>query len=1003
VLNPDDVIHIPIKGKVLIEVIDVPRELALPPLSLPQPSSEPSCNAWFPLKNVFGEEVKCTFRFQVEEDVDKLLGISILLRETNVEISELVLAPEEHKDIRIAISSIPGARLVDGDLTNVLFGYVFISAQGFEVSIKLQGTLLAGRTFALSTSTLIFYTKRLSESFPNRLVLSRKSQKEGFWVRNLSSRTSLTIRLKSGTLDLGEDYFKYEYSNEKGESSLLVPSADQQEYDVEPEKSVHIPLQLLAEEAAKRLGALLLDSADGGDGTASSKGPKKGKAPVPMLSTVVQVFDIMSPNSIETITVALQPDECSSGDEDEVDVPFQKQLSIGSDSHEVTDLDTPSSMASSGAPLLARGVSLGFPARSRGDSHHNTNATDVSGVLSFPDVLGDKESFGGDVSVTESTISSVHTSATAFDGIQGSVVLRGCTPMSGSLCRYVADVGQHELSSGRKKWLLNIENKSRSPVEYELFLVNPKDRAWVDISRSNGFLAAEHEYHKIHLGFSTESFGSFSTYLVLIENKNLAIKFVRLSLDVVVNVAQDVELFNQANESMYKDPGPIRMFTVFSCGVGATEPGSSIEVQVGTGASGFAMDNYSFVIKNNSVVPLAFDLAHNSQDPSTIRFLLGISQTISVSRLTVPAGSQLQVYMVVNPVSQLSSKEGIQVAISCDTIKGHNIFLRLHGQCVDPGFRLGLKVQSQGVFDYPYAAGQGADALSPGSAPSPGPAQFFNGTSPPSLQTTTYVNEQDSVLTDSLENEWPKQSRTDQNETQLSHQVVDLYFSWIDTTKRYDVSIENLDQGETVQFTSVLTSPVYFDMEGNGEISLAPGETSVVQIFLNQDRIARSEHRTTAQYVMGHAFIIRKVGETSLVRMHFVLHYNSGGTGAALSRGLISASDRSHLEEQITQVLRRLVTRQHSRQELEGIRFGLALLTDILIYLASKSSSAKLASSLAILLFGMALGERVSLPKEEADHWCQELSRYVSAVTHPGPLMETLHSHLNVARVQPED
>uniref|UniRef100_A0A7S2W4D6 Uncharacterized protein n=1 Tax=Mucochytrium quahogii TaxID=96639 RepID=A0A7S2W4D6_9STRA len=470
-LNPMDNRTLPLQGELASKVVDAPTELIFPDLTIPAPSSEDllQCNEWFTLSNTFGEDIECTFETYVFEEWAMYVTASVMLRVSNVEVSTVKLVDAETSDIRVALMPIHGARLPVGEYNDKEIGKLRIIANGIQCEVALCVSMFAGKTFSLSTSKLVFYTKEIQ---PGVLTLSRKSLDEAFWVKNLSKRTNLKIRIITQCIDIGSDNVLHLEGSTP--SHIVIPDCNSSEWEIAPEKSARVATRLVT-------------------CTSSGSGPTQktiSSTEFPSSIGVLEIVDVDSPDTKQRITITIHR---LSNEEDSDDGGAEQELELIEQAYNQYDLKPATNIVVPPrvvTPFMECETELANGKDTIQTSHSAGNLPDLN-ASSRPGTPTN-----GDIT-------------TLVDKPSGVLNLRGCTPVSGSPSRFEINVGQREYGSGIVEWEIDIENISARAVEFELFMVDSADCQWLELSKSNGVLSSEHDFYSIQLKLSTDSFGGF--------------------------------------------------------------------------------------------------------------------------------------------------------------------------------------------------------------------------------------------------------------------------------------------------------------------------------------------------------------------------------------------------------------------------------------------------------------------------------------------------------------
>ncbi|KAL1530705.1 hypothetical protein AB1Y20_001604 [Prymnesium parvum] len=213
--------------------------------------------------------------------------------------------------------------------------------------------------------------------------------------------------------------------------------------------------------------------------------------------------------------------------------------------------------------------------------------------------------------------------------------LRGVTPVGGSNRRFEVNLGQRSLGGGQVEWELWIENMGKQPLAYRLFTVTTEEgKDWVSLSRTSGTLQQSHETHVVTLYCSTQNIDLYSTYVVVenVDNPD-DLKTVHVKMIVVDSVASNYfsvivdskallpALRDDAKEDLHIDMGDLYFDVLYM--------------------------NRSFVVQNQSLMPLDFLVLHDIPDSSPTELNFSLSNTVLkvFSKLRVAANSSTRVFL----------------------------------------------------------------------------------------------------------------------------------------------------------------------------------------------------------------------------------------------------------------------------------------------------------------------------------------------------------------------
>lgn len=534
-----------------------------------------------------------------------------------------------------------------------------------------------------------------------------------------------------------------------------------------------------------------------------------------------------------------------------------------------------------------------------------------------------------------------------------SIALHGCTPLGRSGNRFEINVGRLTCGTGSSEWSIDIQNVSRGPVEYDIILLEEKDRSWLSLSRATGFLNTEHDFHTVNLRFSTDTFGSFSTYLLLLENKYENVKVIRIVMDVVAAAFSDVVA---AQLSTSEPAAPRSLFCVTACGddyFGTESPGV---IDLGDIVQGLCMRTHSFILKNLSTMPLMLLLSHDAQDPRFVEFCLDPTGLAVINSVSLPPGGQQRLFMLVSPSKTTPSGSlSTHVKISCESVKDLEVALELRAQCLVPALQVG-PLKWEHVEDESEAT-----------------KLAMLGEERQQLRFVYFGNEQ---LHDTAH-------VVLRNSSQKS-----ITARLTSASPFFLVSVPDADK---------FASPV-------DSITLQPEESIPIRIHPNVEKLKQavadeqgkdygSRDAQSSVSVIGHLFVANQDRE----RVHFVLHYEEqiGTLGSPRNDtwAIVTTVDQLRLEAQVARAIDRVYNYRFSKSTkplMDAILHDISVLTDIFISFAYRRLRGGNVHQIAALLFHVCLSVTDGIKPSAI----RNVRRLLSCIPGREPAFSSLSSYL---------
>ena len=253
----------------------------------------------------------------------------------------------------------------------------------------------------------------------------------------------------------------------------------------------------------------------------------------------------------------------------------------------------------------------------------------------------------------------------------------------------------------------------------------------VSISRSSGTLSDRHETHMITLDCSTQRLDIYSTYVVVenVDNPH-DLKTIHVSMRMIVSADVPISQYFSVivdtkvkyDQSKYGTSelaaGALRG-PAGSSGAAAAEDAAKKElwkelrIDMGDVYYGMTYFNRSFVVQNQSSMPLDFVISHNLQSgpfATEVHFSLSNTALKVFSSLLVPPNASKRVFLHLctsapreppTPNSSSLSTPGlatrlrvmkrelqIEISISCRLVKDHRKVIHLSAVCHPPQLAL---------------------------------------------------------------------------------------------------------------------------------------------------------------------------------------------------------------------------------------------------------------------------------------------------------------------------
>ena len=674
-------------------VADPGNSLRLPPLSYPNDlSTHPlKCNAWFKMQNAFDTPIQCRLELLEKLQFRHLIDISLLSRITNRKIprNQVSLAVDESFDVRTVIQLKANVALPSDLQLNKYYqvATILVTAhcgQAGEQSsraVTVYGKLTRGQHFSLSCRRLTFF---MVDVEPKQQTIAKavgpgeeeESSEEGPDVTEISKPSTKVSARK--TLEVGTEEQSFKINNLSNSMSLT--------FGVSVTSVYHKGLNLLlrTEDDEEVITDTICPSVHPQTGTVAPGSYKTIRVGLCNYTDFVAKFSLDEREMLvdaEVMQVVIN-DDMGNKETIEVVLTGEDRRGLGPDPV-VPDLQLSPEHRPQGLAGLVRQDSKSTLSDVYNDSGNSQDDGD-DGVRSQDS--GKDRSTRMPLPVVESKK-------------LPELVMRGCTPVAGSTSRFVLDLGQRSLGTKDIDWVVSLSamfhDLSRSDsLSFKLYTVDKADGQWLRLSQNGGKLTSSQQRKlNVTVNFSALTLGTFSTFLIVENTSNPSDVLVTRILMQVVSSAPylpDPSALPVLSQRLTQNAlfsllvaGRSSVF-IHDAASGSTNAevngfaAQGVSLNLGTLVPGCWSGSYSFVVANNTGIPLPFLLSHSDMQGGELKFSLELHSLTDVRRVLVAPFSQTRVYIFVR-VSQPLVMTSVHV--SCELIRDHVQTIPVEARC----------------------------------------------------------------------------------------------------------------------------------------------------------------------------------------------------------------------------------------------------------------------------------------------------------------------------------
>ncbi|KAF0690204.1 Aste57867_18395 [Aphanomyces stellatus] len=621
------------------------------PMVVPPPADGVAAGFVCTLVNVFDEELDFTLQCSTLDKFEGLVDLVIVSRTANTPVTALTLAPGERVDVRITCRLVPGTswtQLPYASSTTrrfddaVSLGVVSILAFSAGVAlscaerIEVNGSFVLGQSFTVSTTHLEVAATAIVGR--QHFYALAGDERTTFVIHNPSPSQPLPFGIESIPLMCPGQRFLQQDTTTTVLGDALVAKCLPDHGSIPPGESIQI-LVVLEETTAKAS-----DDA----------------------SSAMQLIVRDNDQSFSTISLALVLNDA---------------MPVEIDAHVVDQ------------GLAARLPPLPPPLR---PTLHANSAPPLSSTSLSTDV----SSHPAPASPPSSPSSTLPSDAAA--AALPVITLRGCTPAENSTLEnalYVIDVGQHTVRSGGDvEWEISLHVDKE--VDYRLYLADPKAKAWLHLSKTQGTVVS---FQTIVLRFVRDVVGVYSTFVVLENGANPTdLKLIRVKLEVIADLNALRAMSKSSTDhlfrvwvSCYSSSKRARRKSSEDLIADVGAANGKLEIEYGDVFYDKLYHNHSLVLENFSSLSLDFMLSSNGR-AHEVGFSMSPNSFNEISSVTLGAYARLQVFLNFRPAprSQLpeapttSWVRNIEVYINCRLVKDFRETVCLKAICNYPQMHL---------------------------------------------------------------------------------------------------------------------------------------------------------------------------------------------------------------------------------------------------------------------------------------------------------------------------